>query len=54
VRSLSDIIRHDKNLLGVLNEEQVVITKVLRLHLSDLRGNSSSSSEHSLPPIETV
>jgi hypothetical protein len=49
VRSLRNIIRHGRDLLGVLNEEQVVITKVLHFHLSDLRGNSSSSSKGSLP-----
>ena len=38
VRSLRNIIRHGRDLLGVLNEEQVVITKVLHFHLSDLEG----------------
>ena len=35
VRSLRNIIRHGRNLLGVLNEEQVVITKVLLVHISE-------------------
>ena len=35
VRSVSDIIRHPKDLLGLPIEEQVVITKVLLVHISE-------------------
>jgi hypothetical protein len=35
VRSVSDIIRHPKDLLGLPIEEQVVITKVLLVHVSE-------------------
>jgi hypothetical protein len=35
VRSLSEVIRHSKDLLGVLIEEQVVSTKVLLVHVSE-------------------
>jgi hypothetical protein len=35
VRSVSDIIRHAKDLLGLPIDEQVVITKVLLVHVSE-------------------
>jgi hypothetical protein len=37
VRSLRNIMRHSRDLLGVLNEEQVVITKVQLVHVEILR-----------------